>query len=658
MSGDIAQRITAERQLRMEYAGGLVQHLGLSMYRGAVPALAELIANAWDADANRVDIEVPFGIGLGGQEIKVADDGRGMTWQDCQDHYLVVGRDRRKANGTDRSPAGRIVMGRKGLGKLAGFGIAKVVEVRTVRDGWLTHFQMDFDRMTEGGEAALVERYSPTMLADCAVSEPNGTVITLKRLVLTRAINEDEFRDSMSRRFSILSNQFQVAINGIELLQHSPDLQFVEPSQDGGWEEVPGVGTVWWRIGFTERPIQIPDARGIAIVVRGKMQQVPFFFDLIGGTHGQVGMQYMTGTVVADQLDGAVDYISTDRQGILWSEPMPLALREWGEAKVRSLLAEWSDLRSAANEKKLLQDVFSLDQTTEDRISLLQPVEQREVKTLLKTLAGIPSITDEPNRARQVVDLVLRAFEDSSFLSLLQMLDTTSPQARVELEQLIRELDVLDVVRLAQQVRARIGVIRKFKQMIDDDVREKPDMQNFLFNHPWLIDPEWSLIEHEVQLETLIVEKFNLDPSADPDSDRRVDFFCCSSRGRFLVVEVKRPSQTIGKSQVSQIIDYIGFLREYGPSAGEPRRAVHYEGLLVGNHMSEDGKRWAAIANNEGISVRTWSELLSVAERIHAEFLDIAKERAPDDVRVQSLPSLEEPDADLATNAQDVLFNE
>jgi DNA gyrase/topoisomerase IV subunit B len=68
----------------MQYAGGIVKHLGLSMYRGAVPALAELISNAWDADATEVQLSIPFGIGLRDQEIRVADNGRGMTWDDCE----------------------------------------------------------------------------------------------------------------------------------------------------------------------------------------------------------------------------------------------------------------------------------------------------------------------------------------------------------------------------------------------------------------------------------------------------------------------------------------------------------------------------------------------------------------------------------------------
>src|SRR5439155_10263050 len=119
-----------QRRLKMQYAGGLVKHLGLSMYRGAVPALAELVSNCWDADANKVEVSVPFGVGMKDQEIRVADDGRGMGWEDVQKAYLVVGRDRRTAEG-DKTGKDRPGMGRKGLGKLACFGIARVVEVRT-----------------------------------------------------------------------------------------------------------------------------------------------------------------------------------------------------------------------------------------------------------------------------------------------------------------------------------------------------------------------------------------------------------------------------------------------------------------------------------------------------------------------------------------------
>lgn len=631
---------TPERSLTMEFAGGVVKHLGLSMYRGAVPALAELIANAWDADASEVQITMPLGKHLEeGDEIRVKDTGRGMTWTECQEHYLVVGRDRRAGPLADRSQNGRAVMGRKGIGKLAGFGIAELVEVRTVRDGWLTHFAMDFKQMT--AEGGLVQKYQPTILADHFTSEANGTEIILKRLIIRRRIDEAQFRDSMARRFAILSGDFRVVINGTPLARADTPTQFRIPDSDFETDDVTGVGPVKWWIGFTEKPIANEDARGVAVIVRGKMAQTPFFFHLSGGVHGQHGMQYMTGEVVVNQLDAAEDLVATDRQSLVWSEPMPEALLKWGQDKIRKLLSEWVERRAAKDEEKLQDTITSYGQSIQERIDQLRPNERDEARQVIRKLAQIPSVTDEPDRAKELVDLVLRAFEDTAFFSLLKALSTTDAAARAEVLKLVTELDVFETVKMAELVRARVGVIRKFREMLAQDVPEKPDLQDFLFKHPWLINVEWNIVEHETSLEKVVVDHFKLDPKADEDSDQRVDFFCIATRGHFLIVEVKRPSKVIGQKEVQQIMNYVGYLREYAASTGG--NANSFDGILVGHHVSPEGARWAEMARKVGIEVRTWDQLLGVAERIHREYLDVVKARAPeDDPRIRNLPPVDD----------------
>jgi hypothetical protein len=500
---------------------------------------------------------------------------------------------------------------------------------------------MDFDQMTMGGQAELVAEYEPMLIEDSATKEPNGTIVRLMDLQITRPIDDNDFRESMSRRFSILGKGFRVEICGKALQGYSPSLQFKFEGSNGGSEDVPGVGGVNWWFGFTEKPIPTDSARGVSILVRDKMAQSPFFFDLSGGAYGQAGMQYMTGEVYADQLDREQDFIGTDRQGILWTEPLPAALLGWGQAKVREKLREWAELRAKANEKRLEVTLTRLDQPVEERISRLRPVEQEEARAVIRKLASIESVTDEPNRARELLDLVLRAFEDSSFFALIKALGQADQIEREQVFKLVTELDIFETIKLAEVVRARVEVIRKFQEMIEEDVPEKPDMQDFLFAHPWLIDPEWLVIEHEKRLETLLIDNFNLDRTADPDSDKRVDFFCISSRGRFLIVEVKRPSKVIGQREVVQIIDYVGFLRQQAP--GQPGQPNHFQGALIGHHVSPDaGARWRDTAAKEGIGVRTWMELLDVAERIHKEFLVAVKRRVPEDARVQSLPPLAE----------------
>jgi RecB family endonuclease NucS len=371
------------------------------------------------------------------------------------------------------------------------------------------------------------------------------------------------------------------------------------------------------------------------------MAQVPFFFDLSGGVHGQHGMQYMTGVVEADELDAVVDYIGTDRQAIVWDDPLPSALRAWGQAKIQELLGIWSRERTEANEEELLTKATAWNATVGERLDRLQPSERAEARKVIRTLASIPSVTDDADRAGQLINMILRAFEDSSFFTLLKALDATNQEERDAVLQLVKELDVLETVKTAEVVRARVGIIRKFQQMIAANVPEKPDMQDFLFKHPWLIDVEWQVVEHERRLETILIEHFKLDTDAGEESERRVDFFCLGTRGRYLIVEVKRPGQTIGKREVEQILDYVRYLRQQAPTTGQERAPAYYEGVLVGHHLSEEGLGWAQIAANSGVTVRPWNELFDVAERIHRVYLEVVTAKAGDDVRVSGLADLD-----------------
>lgn len=99
------------------------------MYQKPVDVISEFVANSWDADTEIVEITIADG------NIKVIDRGLGMTFDQCQDYFLTVGRDRRKDTGKEVSEEkGRPILGRKGIGKFSGFGIAKTIEITTLSE--------------------------------------------------------------------------------------------------------------------------------------------------------------------------------------------------------------------------------------------------------------------------------------------------------------------------------------------------------------------------------------------------------------------------------------------------------------------------------------------------------------------------------------------
>ena len=55
----VRERREQEKKLHLSFHGRIIDSLGIQMYQSPVAAVAELIANAWDADATKVDVTLP-----------------------------------------------------------------------------------------------------------------------------------------------------------------------------------------------------------------------------------------------------------------------------------------------------------------------------------------------------------------------------------------------------------------------------------------------------------------------------------------------------------------------------------------------------------------------------------------------------------------------
>lgn len=87
----------------------VLNHLGMSLYSNTPAVLTEIISNAWDADANNVEINLD----TGKQEVTIVDDGHGMSPEDIADKFLKVGYARREQGREKSDTLSRQVMGRK-----------------------------------------------------------------------------------------------------------------------------------------------------------------------------------------------------------------------------------------------------------------------------------------------------------------------------------------------------------------------------------------------------------------------------------------------------------------------------------------------------------------------------------------------------------------
>ena len=130
--------VNSNSGFKIKYDRNTIDHLGIKLYSAFPPVLAELISNAYDADAENVKIRIDYN----NKTVVISDDGEGMNHEELNNRYLVIGRNRRIQDNGLSSVKNRKVTGKKGLGKLATFGIANEIEVSSVKDGKRIHLYL------------------------------------------------------------------------------------------------------------------------------------------------------------------------------------------------------------------------------------------------------------------------------------------------------------------------------------------------------------------------------------------------------------------------------------------------------------------------------------------------------------------------------------
>lgn len=109
----------------------ILELLGPNLYTNIYYVLAELIANAYDAEAHNVYIIAKP------NQIIVEDDGKGMSYVEKDiDNYLNVAKESRITADESITPnLKRKKMGRKGVGKLAALSVSEEVFIKTIKNG-------------------------------------------------------------------------------------------------------------------------------------------------------------------------------------------------------------------------------------------------------------------------------------------------------------------------------------------------------------------------------------------------------------------------------------------------------------------------------------------------------------------------------------------
>jgi len=344
-------------ELLMTFDPNTIEHLGIRMYSTLPPVLTELIANAYDADAGLVQLN----LNDKGEEkeIVVEDDGMGMSFDEINNKFLRIGRPRRIEDKTEITPKGRKIIGKKGIGKLSFFGITQEIEVTTKKDGKENIFLMNWeDIKKERG------KYRPKIIkkdGSCELSD-HGTKITLKKIQRETDFSAGNLVISISKMF-IVDPSFEIKIqhNSEEPITVENERKYADLKKEVEWKipkdseyrsDYEKATEISGELIATEKPISPKtNMRGITLFSRKKLVNLPEYFSDSTSSHF---FSYLTGWLEVDFIDDLKeDVIATNRQSLNWGKPETQKLRIYLQNLIRWLEQDWRKKRAEIRNKKL-----------------------------------------------------------------------------------------------------------------------------------------------------------------------------------------------------------------------------------------------------------------------------------------------------------------
>jgi signal transduction histidine kinase len=156
-------------------AARLLRTIGQDLIKDSYAAVVELIKNAYDADSPEVIVRFIYSDQKNRLLIQLEDSGHGMSFDTVVNNWLVPATDdkfRRKRSGN-----GRVLQGRKGIGRFSAAVLGERILLETTQGGVTTSMILDMDELES------IE-YLDQLELDVSVENTgneNGTIIEIEK---------------------------------------------------------------------------------------------------------------------------------------------------------------------------------------------------------------------------------------------------------------------------------------------------------------------------------------------------------------------------------------------------------------------------------------------------------------------------------------------
>lgn len=669
----------------LQIAYGAVKHFGRNLYTSNPPALAELIANSWDAYAtfcdvinqtsNTEDAEQVEGNAIDGNRVDsllIIDDGIGMTDNELENKYAKSGIEKttddvRKPDNMDLRP----YMGKKGIGKFAAFSLSDKYTLYTKSDSDTSWKSIEMNYQDLLVDSPIIKRnvsyHSPDEINTIiekygygSAAPETGTIIimeALRRKFIKSTLYN--LKSLLSRRFSpttITSHDFCVKLNSDELdLKAHYYYENVEFLMYFGYseEEISSQfsiadkhnailindddfllenGVKGW-IGTVHKPkdLHLEDEQaiaGVTVYINGKLAEENI---LKQNQNAMIANSYFVGEVDADFLQNNptsdLDPVVSSREGLNYEIDDVEKLQKSVNNIRSKLMQRWHELRAKRDEKEqeYLQEILHIPEY-QNHYNHLKENERIEFKQYAQRLF------DDRDDIDSLIDMyvpVVFSLVNTDTLREIDLYDKDNPAERMaKFAELFDKVGINTAIRLKANLENRLSVIEKLKKAIDDEELEKV-FEDHLAENPWLMNPFWD--KTRVQIDQQRIYKYiGLDNN---EESGRFDLLVKIAESMYpVIVELKREKVTsYSAPNVSEIRDQIyryrkGLLEYYKDTSEDVKSidAVYICGVKSFSKLDNTDKK---TLKEDKIEILTYNEIIENAEKMYFDAIDVISKR-------------------------------
>jgi hypothetical protein len=558
MSDDNSGRKTYE--LTWQFNPRLItNHLGKNKYSSTVKALRELVANAFDAEATKVNIDLISNELGEPSSIVVRDNGHGISPEILKTRFCEIAAD------VTEDGASEVRLGKFGVGRLAVHRIGSPSKWTTVAATGNTQRVRSIFELTDSPEAVKVRE------ENVSAREPCGTTIEIfnlrdkdKEKPVPAVIASDLVGHFCSYLLGHPDREIWVQDERIDVTQilEKRETEIIPPSE------------------------KVPDEVKLDhLLFRRLLDRTRFPFHVIFSGKGRtVDTQQLEfppspnylALVECPYLDSIV---TANRELLVEMDDTFANLKDSALRRIDDYRSKLQAERSRTFiERAREQEFYPYREPTNDSVATAKQAIYDVVLEKLNETANVEGMT---KRQQEVVfRLLRRSVENENVLEVLREVARLSDEDFERFRKLLERTTLDSILKLSSEVTHRLDFLDVLHQLIYGDtkkhLKERTQLHKILEPDCWIFGAQFHLATSDKSFQEVIRKHRKLAKLPDVDEINLTsvtgvhdipDLFLASTREypfspkhRHLLVEIKAPSVSLGPSERDQIRRYADII--------------------------------------------------------------------------------------------------